>query len=123
MEYLPIVSIAISIIGLLITYFGFVQKGIERQAILENRLTKLETNNEVFWKVIEPHMAGIIHSPNHRERDELVDKLVKGALTENESVKLIFLLEENIRENHDGGKVLASALLLARVKGLYAVKE
>lgn len=63
-------------------------------------------------------MAAIIHSPIHRDRDELVDKLVHNCITISEASTLISMLEENIRENGDNSKKLASAFLLARVKAL-----
>jgi hypothetical protein len=90
---------------------------------MNERIARTEKDSEVFWKILEPHMAAIIHSPNHRERDELVDKLVAGTLVECEMKRTAELLEENIRENKDEGKRLASALLLARVKGLIEKTE
>jgi hypothetical protein len=112
-DIFSISALIISVLGLAATYFGFVIK-------ISERMTKVETNNDVFWKILEPHMAQIIHSPTHQERDELVDKLVHSCLTIAGAARLVFMLEENIRENGDSGKKLASAFLLARVKALIA---
>ena len=144
MDISTIVNIALWILGVIITltigYFGFVfstkasivdiraqLKSIkdncgtvcERIKVIEpisNRLTQLEARYEIFWKVLEPHLAGIIHSPEHLDRDGLVGKLVKGTLIQEEVGLLIPMLEESINENHDKDKRLAFALLLARVK-------
>lgn len=106
-----LVAAGISLLGLAISYFGFIMQ-------ITNRLTAVETRNEVFWKVLEPHMAAIIHSPMHKNRDDLVDRLINKTITLEQAEELICLLEENIKENHNEGKQLASALLLARTKGL-----
>lgn len=120
MDILAIAALIISVVGMLVgwalIYFGSIVK-------TSNRLTKLETDNDTFWKVIGPHMASIIHSPEHKDRDELVDKLVYGTLQPDEAERLACLLEQNIEENHSEGKKLASALLLARVKGLQRVRS
>lgn len=123
-DVFSICALIISVLGIAATYFGFVLKINDRQSSLETkvgeRMAKVEATNEVFWKVLSPHMAEIIHSPTHRDRDELVDKLVHNMLTTPEASRLVFMLEENIRENDDNGKKLASAFLLARVKALIA---
>ena len=112
MNIYAIITIIISFLGLIGVIFGFVLK-------ISNRLTKVESDSETFWKVLGPHMAEIIHSPEHKDRDELVDKLVHGVLPEDEALLLMELLEQNIHENHSESKKLASALLLARLKSLY----
>ena len=131
MNYLPVISIIVSIVAVIATYLGLVQKqsqwkeeqdkkNQEWQNNLLSRMTKVETMSDVFWKILDPHMASIIHSPIHMERDELVDRLVHNCLTISESEELIHMLEQNIRENDDNGKKLASAFFLARVKSLIA---
>jgi hypothetical protein len=111
---LPILLTILGLMStLLIAGFGFILK-------ISERLTKVETNSSIFWKVLEPHMAAIIHSPNHKDRDDLVDKLVRGILTKAEAQTLVCLLDENIRENHNKVEVFASALYLARLQILLA---
>jgi hypothetical protein len=123
------------IIGGLIAYYGFVVKvngrldkiesWIEqRKEILSNdrlkemdaRLSKLQSDGDVFWKVIEPHLANIIHSPIHRDRDTLVEKLVCGTLTGVETYALVTELRIALDDpDWPPDKKLAGALLLARV--------
>ena len=109
------ISIVISalsvIISVAIAYFGFVKDVVQR-------LTRLEANDKLYWAAISPHLATIIHSPDHKLRDALVDKLIANTLTAEEAIELACLLEINIAENNDEGKKLASALLLARTKML-----
>jgi hypothetical protein len=126
MDIGSIIAIIISVLGIAATYFGFVMKSAERQNSFENRISeriaKVESDNDTFWKVIGPHMATIIHSPEHKDRDQLVDKLIEGRITQEEAERLTCLLELNILENHNEGKKLASALLLARTKTILKAK-
>jgi hypothetical protein len=114
------ISIVLTVFGIAITltiaYFGFVKDVVQR-------LTKLEANDKLYWAAISPHLATIIHSPTHKDRDSLVDKLVDGSITRMEAMELACMLEQNIHENHDEGKKLASALLLARTKMLIAARS
>jgi hypothetical protein len=123
-DIFSICALVISVLGLAATYFGFVLKITNRQSDFETkigeRMAKVEANNAVFWQVLSPHMANIIHSPSHQERDELVDKLVHNVLTTQEAIRLVCMLEQNIKENGDSSKKLASAFLLARVEALIA---
>jgi hypothetical protein len=126
-----VLSIASIIIAVVIGYFGFVKDVVHRLTRLEEgkvkvdeisaicqRITLLEANDKLYWAAISPHLGTIIHSPDHKLRDELVDKLLLNTLTTIEAKELEIMLEQNIVENHDAGKKLASALLLARTKML-----
>lgn len=86
-------------------------------ADIQVKLAKIEQQNELFWSVIQPHLAEIIHSPDHKRRDELVDKLVSNQITDHE---LIELKSHLCQEATNGVKEkrLPSALLLARVEML-----
>jgi hypothetical protein len=124
-------------LGLIVTlgggYLGFVRKMDNRVTIVEQQVVshekviesitsliasvqKVSTDNETFWKILGPHLAGIIHSPRNRERDELVDKFVHGELSDEEGLsRLVDLLHEAIYSGRwAGDKKLAGALLLAR---------
>jgi hypothetical protein len=72
--------------------------------------------NNVVKSVIDPHMAGIIHSPEHIRRDELVDKLITNIIQPGELDELKILLHQAITENHESGKRIAAAFLLARAE-------
>lgn len=108
-----VISIIIFILefGLTISamYFGFVTKANER-------ITKIETDNMIFWKVLDPHIAQLIHSPEHKERDFLMDKLVEHTLTLQEASRLHCLLEADIKEVEDRNKLVGMAFALIRVK-------
>jgi len=129
---LAAITLTVSMIG---GYYGFVrrienrvtiieQRCVNHQAIIDSiatinlRIEKVATDNETFWKILGPHLAGIIHSPRNRERDELVDKFVhEGMSDEGELNRLIDLLHEAIYSGRwTGDKKLAGALLLARTK-------
>ena len=80
-------------------------------------ITHLQTQNDIFWTVLQPHLAKTIHSPEHKRRDELVDKLVEGTITDREMMELEPML---CAEANNGVeyKRFPAALLLARVKQL-----
>ena len=140
------ITIAIFLVGLVITlvggYYGFVrkienrvtiveQRCINHQAIIDSiatinqRIEKVTNDNETFWKILGPHLAGIIHSPKNRERDELVDRFVHGdTMTWAEMDRMIDLMHEAIYSGRwTGDKKLAGALLLARAKSLQMLME
>lgn len=115
METSTIVSIVIGIatltLTMIINYFAFTVK-------ISQRVTKLETSYEVFWKVLDPHLANIIHSPVHTKRDALVEKLVtRQSLNGKEVKELSGLLKECFNGCNQGQK-LAAALLLARLTAI-----
>lgn len=116
-------------------YYGFVrrietrvtiieQRCINHQAILDsiaslnNRIEKVSNDSETFWKILGPHLAEIIHSPQNRERDELVDRFVHGGkLDWVEMERMIDLMHEAIYSGRwTGDKKLAGALLLSRAR-------
>ena len=142
-QYTPYI---IFVLGLLVTtvggYYGFVrrienrvtiveQSCINHQAIIDSistinqRIEKVATDNDTFWKILGPHLAGIIHSPQHRERDELVDRFVhQGNMSWEEIDRMIDLMHEAIFSGRwTGDKKLAGALLLARAKATQVTME
>lgn len=143
MDFVSIIGGATSglLVALGVGYFGFYSKTKTDIAVMTTkckeydrkleeydekfaRIAKLETDvavvqkyNDVFWKVLEPHLAAIIHSPIHVRRDELTDKLVNGTLTVEEAHELQGHLEEAINDPVEM-KRIAAALLLARTCAL-----
>jgi hypothetical protein len=132
--FLPILG---TIIAILLAVFGYVIKlAQEVSEVKENHrilagqhehqlncipelkrsLDLLTGRMELYMKVLDPHLAGIIHSPLHVQRDLLVDKLVNGVLTHDESMTLACELKELLRQENDVDRKLAAALLLARVE-------
>lgn len=137
-EYLPLLSILVAVLGLLFTYFGFVikvrediatiqstcaghDKAIECLPRMQADLTKLNAADDVFWKVLGPHLGGIIHSPLHKRRDRLMDEWLdaKGGVPEADLRELRTELEQMLDEADAGNSQslqLAGALILSRVE-------
>jgi hypothetical protein len=128
------------LIGLLVTiiggYYAFVRKIETRVTVIEERcqyhqsiidsiatlnqrIEKVSNDNEVFWKVIGPHMENIIHSPKSVDRDSLVAKLTRGTIGKEELPTLIEMLHEAIgKDEWTSEKRFAGVLLLARATAL-----
>ena len=82
---------------------------------LNSRLDKLDAHDEIFRRVIGPHLEGIIHSPRAVKRDELVSKLTAGTIGKDELPDLIDMLRLAIQsQDWSAEKKLAGAWLLAR---------
>ncbi len=107
------INIAVTIVGFLAFYLGFVKQQDEKISKQGSAIIGLQKDNETFWKIIGPAMAGIIHSPEHQRRDYLVDALVHGKTSISETREVAALLDDNINANHDKMAVMASALLRA----------
>ncbi|MEN6426091.1 MAG: hypothetical protein ABFE13_12050 [Phycisphaerales bacterium] len=123
--------------GILLAVYGFIYRLDRRVSAVENRcdsnqvvidtiatlstrLDKVSNDNEVFWKVIGPHLEHIIHSPKSVKRDALVAKLTSGVITREELPVLIELLHEAIAKSEwTNEKRFAGILLLARATALF----
>jgi len=97
-------------------HFGYAVK-------TNGRLTRLEEQYKLFWAVIQPHLANIIHSPVHTRRDELVEKLVTENINEQELSELNRLLKECISNCETDGKKIAATLLLSRAEVLHKYRK
>ena len=87
---------------------------------MNTKLDKALNDNEVFWKVIGPHLEHIIHSPKSVDRDALVAKLTAGTITKEELPFLIEMLHEAIgKDEWSNEKRFAGVLLLARATALF----
>jgi hypothetical protein len=87
----------------------------KKYEIIQDQVTRLEGRYEVFWKVIEPHLARIIHSPQHQRRDELIDKMLVREITQGEMNELFELLQDCAKDCKTDGIKLAAAMMAARV--------
>jgi hypothetical protein len=85
---------------------------------MQQDLASLRQNDEVFWKVIGPHMSSIIQSPDHTERDHLIRKLDEDTLTYSEALALSSTLGHAFDDETDKGKKTAFAFKLAQVRCL-----
>ena len=96
------------------------QPVIDSIALLNSRLEKVSNDNDIFWKVIGPHLENIIHSPKSVDRDTLVSKLTSGTIEPKELPVLIDLLQEAIEKPEwTNEKRFAGVLLLARATSLF----
>jgi hypothetical protein len=142
-EILSIVSLFYVSAGFVTTYFGFITrqndkiaKSNEKIANLEGKMILCEQHTQalagmtqmqadiatlteqgkVFWEVIAPRFRDIIHSPIHKVRDALVDKLLDGTI---ESVKETETLEDELEklyndtEASDNDKMIALVFIAA----------
>jgi hypothetical protein len=136
-----LVQIAVLLAAGLAAYFGFVVRISNRTTALEQRcemhhvilarvetlsgeMEKVKSENLLFWKVIEPHLAKIIHSPTNKTRDELVECLIAGTLTAEEALVLVNELNKALHSpSWSEDKRLAGALLLARAEVIARRKQ
>lgn len=127
---LSVFSIVISIATGLITIGTVIWKGGKLQqqvqdlvkrhdvcpiGIVQQDIAGIKKQNEIFWAIVVPHSAKEIHSPEHKRRDDLVDKLVQQSINWDELVELepMLCMEAN---NGVVEKRLPAALLLTRVQ-------
>jgi hypothetical protein len=93
---------------------------LDSVANLNGKLDKVMNDNEVFWRVIGPHLENIIHSPKSVCRDALVSKLTNGTISKEELAQLIELLHEVIASDRwNSEKRFAGVLILARATSLF----
>ena len=112
MEYLPIIAICVSIIGLLYQQFGVLEN-------IKERLSALETKMDLFWKAIEGNVAHMLKTfPTNINKDILLDEFSKGELTLEEAQKLrtILMGEMEISDKSAIGNKLAYVLVIGRLE-------
>ncbi len=126
------IELALFVVGILLVVYGFIYRLDRRVSAVENRCVTLQTtvdsiaslnekvdkvfnDNEVFWRVIGPHLENIIHSPKSVDRDDLVAKLIAGTIEKEELPTLISLLQQALtKPEWTYEKKLAGAWLLGR---------
>lgn len=103
------ITVAVLLLGGVVTFWRVTGR-------LSERIAKLETDNDTFWRVIGPALAGVIHSPKHYRRDVLVDRAFVNheELTIPELNELKDLLETEALEGETEWKRTAAALLAMR---------
>jgi hypothetical protein len=79
---------------------------LQNDAAQKSQLDTMQAQQAVFWKVLDPHLADIIHSPIHRRRDALMEELFvkKERLSKDELCELKPMLEQAIAEIPITGK-------------------
>ncbi len=96
-----ILNLILSITGIIILYVK-----------TNGRITRLETQIEIFWKGVSFDAATILHKP-HRDfqrRDELLDKYIDGTINNAEHNELCEMLKDIINNGEQTEKQSASIL-------------
>jgi len=110
-KYLPHAALVVAILGLVWTYFGAILN-------VKERLVRLETKIELFWKPLESFLTNAIHHPDTPILDYKLDNFAN--LTKNELEELKIEIREQIRtiqaKDKENPKILFYALLLARAE-------
>jgi hypothetical protein len=106
-----IIGAVVVVAGVFVAYFRQVIK-------ISERVSCLESDNKVFWQVISPHLAQLIHQSSAPRRDELVERLTTGQeLDRSELEELLVLLRAIVMDPAKAPeKQLAAALLAARTE-------
>lgn len=108
---LSIVAIVVAAAGLMWHQFG-VLSGIKE------RLTRIETKVDFFWRMIEEKLSGMLFSPANQTKDELLIKLKERALSCEEAKKLKEILEGESQSNEKRDLTLAYFLVITRLEVL-----
>jgi hypothetical protein len=120
---LPIISVLIALSSLLIIVTRNKNKDIETIA---DRLARLETKVDVFWKDVSFDAARVLHSPHPEfaRRDELLEKFMSAQLNINEAMELEAMLNE-VLSKHDveSGQRMAASIVLRYLKDWYKSAE
>jgi hypothetical protein len=125
---LAILSMLISIIGLLYLHFGVIMKLKDDIAKVKDDNTKdlIEVNSkldkmcvktDLFWQIIEGKVVDVLKSfPTYLEKDILLDKLSDKSLTLSEAERLRTTLDGEMKLTKDNQ--FAYILILARLEQL-----
>jgi hypothetical protein len=126
--FLAILSMLISIIGILYLHFGVIMKLKDDIAKVKEDSTRdlIETNSkldkmcvktDLFWQIIEGKVVNVLKSfPTDLGKDILLDKLIEKSLTLPEAEKLRTTLDGEMQLTKDN--LFAYVLILARLEQL-----
>ena len=144
MNYLPVIAIVISAITLVIaivnqrvnqsrwqteqaeSFRRWQAEQLAKQAIADriqdDKITRLQTQMELFWNSISGNIGTLLKSPHTPERDLLIYKFQHQELTlpEAELLRSIFVDEKEIIGRNNGilGLLLPIAVLDAKIYGM-----
>jgi hypothetical protein len=118
MEYLPFVSIGISLLGLIATYVKLSNDGEQRSRLQSERIAKIETKVDLFWRVVETNVGQLLKSPDHYLKDLLIDKMARRELTLPEAEQLRSILTDEMQLMGRQNGVVAYTLILGRIEQL-----
>ena len=109
-EYLSIISIFLTTLGFLFLWFGIISG-------MKERISRLETKMELFWKAIENNVSALLKTfPTNINKDVLLDKLSNGELSMEEAQTLRTILIGEMEKFKN--KKIAYILMLARIEQL-----
>lgn len=104
-------------VGLLISIAGTVYMHVEGVIKIRERIARMETKVEVFWKDVSFDAARILHTPHpeNARRDYLLEQFVAQQITREELHELVAVLQQIIEQKHRefGERTAASQLLRA----------
>lgn len=106
----------ISTCALRIKQFDEIDERLCELGELRRAVDKLSGRMELYMKVLDPHLANALHSPAHKQRDYLVERLAAGHLSSDEAQVLAQELKDLLATEDRADKKLAAALLLARLE-------
>jgi len=107
-----------TLIGAVIAIFGIAvwfTKGTSDNA---ERIASLEADNKVFWSIMQPHLANIIHQDVAPRRDALIEEFTVGKpMARTDLLEMVCLLKVYLDDDQaTPAKRLAAALLTARAE-------
>ena len=100
------------------TLRGLEEGGCKRLQNIDKSVTKLDTQMQPFWAIVEAQIAQSLHHDDTPEYDRLLVKLSNG-INRSDLVKLRRMLEADLNhasQNGDQWRTLSIALVLTRVK-------
>jgi len=108
-NYLSLTAIFISVFGLLFQHFAVISG-------IKERITRLETKTELFWKCVETGIVGMLKSyPTNISKDVLLDKMLHNELTLDNAQELRLIIKEEM-ELTKKENVLIYVLALGRLE-------
>lgn len=118
-DYSAIIVALTALVTLFWKHLGPDARTRNGQVVLAERLARIETKLDLFWKVVEQNIPRLLKRPTHKRMDDLLDKMSMGGLNgdHSEAKELILLLEEDLKQQ-DSTRVLATTLILARLHQL-----
>jgi len=86
---ISIIAIIVALLMPILQYFLLLIRVFER-------LTAVETINQVFMKCLEGNLGNLLRSPKHIDRDLLMEKYLSNTITTDELYSLNAVLKEDI---------------------------
>jgi len=111
-----LISVAVGFVSIMGFVIRLVWKAAAEARAIQERLAKLETKVEVFWKALETNLVNLLKLPTHLLMDELLDKLAANTLGRGERAQLSAILAERLQTEENTAMKVAISLVLARLK-------